>query len=441
MALAALLITGLVVGRKVAAQNQQSVPDAPTPQTAQPLPGALGPITPGSGEQPSLNGGSSSSTNGAPQPDSSQAPPPQPAQAPPQPAPPSQAPTSNPDSIQTTPPEEGSAAVTKFVLNVNYVEVPVIVKDSKGNAVAGLTFRDFQVFENNTRVPLNVFSVDPAPLSVAFVIDQSLTSNVMTEVNRSMGAIEGALTPYDEAAVFTYSNGAKEWTGFTGAQSNRLPAVLALAQAAGTDPQVPINDGPLAGCSIRENGGCVDPNIQPGRSTGNDTFMTIPKEIHTLNDAILQAAKELSTRPKERRRVIFVVSDGKEYGSKATEKEVVKYLQTNKIAVYATLVGDSARWGEGWIDRVHLPFTMYDNILFRYTTATGGDLDSEGHINGMEKSYAKIAGEARNQYTLGYLSHESIYDSKFRKIEVRVDRPNLSITAKAGYYPSAQDYK
>ncbi len=45
-----------------------------------------------------------------------------------------------------------------------------------------------------------------------------------------MGAIQGALTPYDEAAVFTYTNGAKEWTGFTGAQSARLPAVLSLAK-------------------------------------------------------------------------------------------------------------------------------------------------------------------------------------------------------------------
>jgi VWFA-related protein len=217
--------------------------------------------------------------------------------------------------------------------------------------------------------------------------------------------------------------------------------VLSLAQAIGSDPMVPINTGPLAGCSITKNGSCVDPNIQPGRSTGDDAFITIPKEIHTLNDAILEAAKELSTRPKERRRVIYVISDGKEYGSKATYKEVVQYLQTNKIAVYATVVGDSARWGEGWVDRFHLPFTMYDNLLYKYTALTGGDLDSEGGVGGIERSYTKIADEARNQYTLGYLSHESIYDGKYRKIDVRVDRPNLVVIAKPGYYPSAQDYR
>ena len=169
--------------------------------------------------------------------------------------------------------------------------------------------------------------------------------------------------------------------------------------------------------------------------------MTIPKEIHTLNDAILAAAKELSTRPKGRRRIIYVICDGKEYGSKATYKEVLRYLETNKIAVYGTLVGDSARWGEGYVSRLHLPFTMYDNLLAKYILATGGAPDSEGGVNGIEKSYAKIAEEARNQYTLGYYSHQPVIDGKFRKIEVRVDRPGMEVIAKHGYYPSGQDYR
>jgi hypothetical protein len=70
--------------------------------------------------------------------------------------------------------------------------------------------------------------------------------------------------------------------------------------------------------------------------------------------------------------------------------------------------------------------------------ATGGFLDSERELNGIEKSYARIAEEARNQYTLVYASHESIYDGRYRKIDVRVDRPGLEVIAKPGYYPSAQ---
>ncbi len=429
VALAAILggISG--AGPAARAQQQPAVPDAPVPQARPPLTGADGTaITPGKGAGTEQTGPSSSSTTSTQEP------------APQTPPPPAR------DDVQTTPPDqpaagEGMSALAKYNIEVNFVEVPVTVKDSKGHLVAGLTPRDFQIYENNSREPLKFFTVDSAPLSIAFVIDQSLTSDVMAKVNNSLDAIQGALTPYDEIAIFTYANGTQERTGFTGAQSARVPFVLAMTKTAGTEMLVPIGGGPFAACSIRENGNCVDPNVQQGGSTGNPDFISIPKEIHTLNDAILKAAKELSTRPKGRRRVIYVISDGKEAGSKATFKEVLKYLQTNKIAVYGTAVGDSARWGEGYISHLHLPFTMRDNILYLYTAATGGTLESENGLNGIERSYAKIAEEARTQYTLGYNSHESIYDEKYRSIEVLVSRPGYEVISKKGYYPSAQDKK
>lgn len=425
--LRALALTAIFISPAAFAQtqsqapaDQQAVPDAPAPQASKPLTG-LGPMTPGIAPP-----ASDSSTSGD-----------VPQQAPATP-PPAQT-----KELQTTPPEALTPEDigSRLVVNTTYVEVPVTVKDTKGKPIAGLTWRDFRVYENNTWEPLKIFSVDPAALSIAFVIDQSLPEAVMARVNDSLSAFQGALSPYDEVAVFSYNNGPREWTGFTGAQGNRVPAVLALAKSVGRDDQVPINSGPFAGCAISKNGGCIDsnPTVQQGGAVGNPSFITLPKEIHTLNDAILAAAKELSTRPKERRRVIYVVSDGKEYGSKATYKDVLHYLQTNKIAVYGTLVGDSARWGEGYISRLHLPFQMYDNRLAGYVLATGGILESEGNVNGIEKSYAQIAEQARNQYTLVYASHEPLIDGKYRKIEVRVDRPNVEVIAKKGYYPSGQD--
>jgi VWFA-related protein len=427
-ALTAVLSLGLLGGGAGLSQQQSSVPDAPAPQAPPPLSGVSGPITPGlgAGEQPTATSSSSAPVQ--------------------QEAPSSQAPSAQgKDEYQNTQPElpapgEGMDKLKTFVVRTNFVEVPVTVKDSKGKLVAGLTWRDFKVFENDARETIRLFTVDPAPLSIAFVIDQSLPSPVMAKVNESMGAIQGAFTPYDEVAIFSYNNGAQERTGFTGAQSSRVPAVLELTKATGSDPLVPINSGPFGSCGITKNGNCIDPNLQKGKSAGaTGGWDMIPKEIHTLNDAILAAAKELSTRPKGRRRIIYVISDGKEYGSKATYHEVVKYLETNKIAVYGTAVGDSARWGEGYVSRFHIPLLMNDNILTRYTLETGGTLDAEGSVNGIEKSYAKIAEEARTQYTLGYNSSQPMIDGKFRKIDVRVDRPGLEVIAKRGYFPSAQD--
>ena len=84
---------------------------------------------------------------------------------------------------------------------------------------------------------------------------------------------------------------------------------------------------------------------------------------------------------------------------------------------------------------------MNENILIKYAQSTGGTLDAEASVNGIVRSYGKIAEEARTQYTLGYISHQPVLDSKFRAIDVRVERPGLEVIAKRGYYPSAQDVK
>jgi VWFA-related protein len=413
--LAILLAQGSLHAQSTPPQTPAPMPDAPAPQAPAPMSDVKSQVTPGSGTAETIPD----------EPESKPTPPP-----------------TAPDTVQGAPPMTGSAAdAYKIVTQTNAVEVPVTVKDAKGHLVAGLTYRDFRIFENNKQQRIAFFTVDPYPLSIAFVIDQSLQEGTMAEVNRSLGAIQGALTPYDDVAVFAYNNGAKDLSGgFTGAQSHRLEAVLEYNKAVGRDPLVPVTSGPLAGCPITSNGDCVNPVLQQGGATGGQ-FVSLPKEIHTLNDAILMAAQELAKRPQGRRRVLYVVSDGKEYGSKAKEKEVIKYLQAHQIAVYATLVGDSARWGEGYMSRFHIPFQMNDNVLTRYTVATGGSLDSEKSTNGIEKSYQHIAEEARFQYTIVYYSHEPTIDGKYRNIDVRVDRPSkeVEVTAKPGYYPTAEN--
>jgi VWFA-related protein len=431
-ALTTLLGLTLTATAQQQPQNPQPVPDAPTPQqtTAPVTNAANGPIKPGGGagtEQPAAGSSGSQDIQGP---------------VPQQPATPPPA-TVRPQDQQGPPPELNltpAEIAAQIVIHVTYVEVPVTVKDSKGKEVPGLTWRNFKVYENNTYEPLKVFNTDSYPLSVAFVVDQSLPRDIMEQVNTSLGSIQGALTSYDEIAVFTYGNGAHNQSGgFTGAQTARVPYILSMTKAAGSEQLNPVNDGPFASCNIRENGNCIDPNLQAGKSAGSGYFMNIQKEVHTLNDAILAAAKELSTRPKGRRRVIYVISDGKEYGSKATYKEVLKYLQTNHIMVYGTLLGDAALWGEGRLSRIHLPGTMYDNRLVNYVLATGGTMDSEHGVNKIEKSYTDLAREARTKYTLVYASRLPLLDEKFRKIDVRVDLPNLEVIAPPGYYPSASD--
>lgn len=195
--------------------------------------------------------------------------------------------------------------------------------------------------------------------------------------------------------------------------------------------------GPLAQTTIKNNQQ-VDPNTTPVRGE-NSIYQTPPREFHPLLDALFTAAQSLHSVDPKRRRIVYIISDGKEYGSKIKEKELIRYLQTNKIEVFATLVGDSSLPGMGFLDRIHLPLTMRDDALPRICYVTGGQVDPEFRPRGIENSFAKITETVRTQYTVGYYTHESPLDGKFRHIEIRVMRPNLTVIAEDGYYPTPRN--
>jgi VWFA-related protein len=341
---------------------------------------------------------------------------------------------------QETPPEipaagqAAAAAYTMSVVHVNFVQIPFTVKDSKGRSVPDLTWRDVRVYENGLRQHITFWSgTDPFPLSVAFVIDQSVTQDTMDKINASLSALQGAFAPYDEVAIFTYNNGVVEQTTYTAAQSARLGVILERSKGQGREPLMGWG-GPLAQTTTKNNQQ-VDPNTTPVRGQ-NSIYQTPPKEFHPLFDAIFTAAQSLATVDLKRRRVLYIVSDGKEYGSKVKEKELIRYLQTNRISVYATLVGDSSMPGMGFLDRIHLPLTMRDDALPRITAATGGQCDPEFRPRGIENSFADITRTVRTQYTVGYYTHENPLDERYRHWEVRVMRPNLTVIAPDGYFPT-----
>jgi VWFA-related protein len=410
---------------------QQAIPDAPKPQTKLPN---LGSIAPGQGT-------TSTSADTAPAGATPVTPPAGPAPAPATASAPSASgpqPTEDQVPAYQPPPGEGVKAMTLMV-QVNYVDLPFTVKD-KNLLVPGLQQRDVQVFENGLRQHISFFTTDSFPLSVALIVDQSMTYDNMLRVNESLGALQGAFTRFDEVEVFTYNNGPKLVTDFTGAQSARLTQAIEISKGEGREPLLAgALSGPLSQTTVINNQN-FDPNTASQRGHSG-IQLNPPKELHTLNDAILAAATTLSKKPIERRRVIYVISDGREYGSTAKTRDVIRYLQTNQIEVDGTLVGDSSLPLVGFLDRIHLPLTMRDNILPTYANATGGNFDAEFRTGGIEKSFAKIAEEVRTRYTLGYYSHEPFIDGKYRTLEVRVigHGNNLTILTKKGYYPSAME--
>src|SRR6476646_10610548 len=386
-------------GPKPKEQSEQSVPDAPKPKPQQP------------GQFPD---------NAPPAPINSH------------PEQPEATPTPTPHAQRPTPGQGGMASgrddLYKMSVAVNFVQVPVRVKDASGKLVSGLSSNDFKVYEDGIVQQLKFFTADAFPLSAAVVVATDLPASTMKKVNDTLPALIGAFSEVDEVALYRYGHTVQQVSGFSGASSISTASVNRIKRP-GRQGGPPMMGGPFGGGPTINGHPVNDPNAGP---VGD--VQTPPREFYVLNDAILRAAQDLAKRDKSRRRIIFVISDGREQGSNAGYDEVKRILLANNISVYGVGVDTAAIPIYDKANRIRVPGFGTGNILPRYVSDTAGDMMAEFDRQGIEQAYAKISDAARNQYTLGY-NAQATKSSAFRTIDVRVLRPNLIVYAKTGYYP------
>jgi VWFA-related protein len=341
----------------------------------------------------------------------------------PQPAPPMQV-TTAPAGGTTEGTGGSREEMFKMTVNVNFVIVPVTVRDGSERLVDGLLRKDFSVFEDGVQQPLKLFTSDPFPLSCAVVLDLGVPDVVMRKVNETLPSLVGAFSAYDEVALYTFASSVEQRLDYS-VVDTKFSAALKRERRPGRQGGVPVTSGPMAsGPSV--NGRPFDP--------GAPHVSTMRRESRVMNDAILAAALDLARRDRNRRKILFVISDGGEYGSRASYGQVLKVLLSNEIAVYAINVDSSAIPGVRTLEGLHIPTQGYGNILPKYATATGGAIFREFDQDAIEQAYAKVTEVARNQYTLGYTTRANAANT-YRTIEVRVRRGGLHVYAKDGYYP------
>lgn len=413
---------GLAIGQQQ--QPKQDVPDAPSAaRPPQPFPSAPSagsvPLPPKSQEAPR-----------------SEQPPESPAPDTPVPPPPPLNMKTVPEGGATDEPPGGQEQLFKIGIGVNQVIVPVTVKDESGRMMNGILPTDVEVYEDGKKQELNFFTSDPFALSAAVIFDLSMSDAAVQKANQTFPALEGAFSQFDEVSLYTYSGNVTKMTDF-GAVGKKLTAVLNdLKAVRGRNTGVPVTSGPFGPQGPTVNGRPIDPSVP--------SVITPPRESHVINDAILQAALDLNKRDKTRRRVIFIISDGREYGSKASYRDVMKVLLSNNIMVYGIGVEGAAIPGYGRLQRLHMPKVGTGDILPKYANATGGEIFNQFSKDAIENTYARVLGDARNQYTLGYKTRATP-SSVYRQIEVRVInhgpscrssyRPCIDVIAKDGYYP------
>lgn len=319
------------------------------------------------------------------------------------------------------PPSQQNPTDSQSILkiNVNYVFLPVTVKDGDGHLVPDLTRGEFRIFDDSVEQRLEFFSAEAFPLSVVVLLDNDLKTKDAEQVESSLSAILAGLSSNDEAFVCRFDSNFHPGKGFTRDQ-DKLLTELHRTRLSTDRPDVagPDPGGPYSGPTINGQS-AVSPGAPPIAAS---TVIIGEKSTKALDDAVYEASQLLKDRGRDRRKMIFLISDGENgktnhytYGN--TVKELLRY----GVSVYSLGVGG------GFYERKF-------SRLQSYAHDTGGDVFYAAKRNSLESLYSRVTEQARNQYTLGYNPRGNDKAKDYHTVEVRVRREGLSILTREGYY-------
>jgi Ca-activated chloride channel family protein len=160
----------------------------------------------------------------------------------------------------------------------------------------------------------------------------------------------------------------------------------------------------------------------------------------SLYDAIYLAAGYL--KPAAGRHVIVIISDGGDTTSKKDLKQALAEAQMADTVIYAVFTGDK-RASENLRD------LAAERALAALTSETGGEAyypiargeNGEGEersLTELNQVFGRLADQIRTQYVLGFYSTNDARDGAFRKLQVRLKKPGVTVRARLGYYASKQ---
>jgi VWFA-related protein len=303
---------------------------------------------------------------------------------------------------------------------VSLVVVPVTVKDSAGELVTDLEQNEFRIFEDGIEQPIALFSVDAFPLSAAVLIDDDLKRGTAEKVQKTLEAVAGGFSPSDEVSLWRFDNVPELISDFIGTNDALLTQLKRIDLS---------SSFPGIGSAPMTNGPHVNTAQPPGPAAIPSMAAGHPNTKH-INDAIFAAAEQLRDRGRERRKIIFLISDGQNAKNNThSYDDTLKLLLSADISVYAVGVGE-ANLNRG------ITF-LGNNILAKYAHSTGGDIFYGGlSREELEGLYARVTEQARNQYTIAYSGAKTDRSKPYHTIEVRVRRPGLSLLTRDGYYLS-----
>ena len=276
-----------------------------------------------------------------------------------------------------------------FRTGVDLVALNVTVTDENDRYVTDIDVEGFQLFEDGAQQEVTFFTRTQLPIALALLMDTSasMADRMSTAQEAAIGFAE-RLRTQDLASIIDFDSRVDILHEFT----NSLDALTS---------------------AIRQT------------SAGGST---------SLYNAIYISLKELAkigaaaTAEEEiRRQAIVMLSDGEDTSSLVGFEEVLELAKRSNTIIYS--IGLRSR-----DIRTRRGFREADFVLRQLAQETGGRTFFPEQVEDLPEIYQRISDELSSQYTLGYVSKNPIRDGRWRRVVVRVDRPNVGARTKQGYY-------
>ena len=277
------------------------------------------------------------------------------------------------------------AAQAPFRGGVDLVSLSVTVTEA-GRYVTNLEQADFEVFEDGVKQEMTFFSKEQQPIALAILLDTSasMESKLETAQEAAIGFARH-LRPKDLMEVIEFDQQVSILQGFT-------------------------SDVPALEKAIRQA------TVNGSTSLYNAIYISLKdlKKARTAN------ADQI------RREAIVVLSDGDDTSSLVGYDEVLDVAKRSNTAIYAIGLKQN--------DGGSRDFKEAEFVLRQLSQETGGRAFFPANVTELPKMYDQIAQELSSQYSIGYTSKNQARNGAWRRLSIRVLRPNMVGRTRQGYY-------
>ena len=290
------------------------------------------------------------------------------------------------------------AAQTPFRVDVKLINVALSVRDASGWLVTDLGQDDFEVFEDGApqRIAFFARSLD-VPLNLGLIVDFSGSQDPFIKPHhRDLETfLKTVLGPQDRAFLLCFGNFLRVPREFTASPRELLDSLQAYEKGERDVPEL----GPIE-----------------ERSAGTAFY-----------DALYYSVTEMLSGNERGRKALIVFSDGEDNSSAHHMMAALEAAQSQDVVLYCIRYTDVKR------GRPNSRNKYGASVMARLARDTGG-ADFDARKVAMASHFQEIGDQLRSSYELAYHSTNPASDGTFRKLLIKVKRPELTVRAKAGYY-------